>query len=127
MTETRAAEEIRATEFRRMKALVARDFETARQIIAEDFELIPPSGVVLSREQYLGLLAAGTLRYAIWEAASPIALRLHGDIALVRYKARMELEWQGHKTAGEYWFTDAYERRVGRWQIVLSQGTAAAT
>jgi hypothetical protein len=39
----------------------------------------------------------------------------------------MEFAWrnigEGQYPRAPYWFTDAYEKRDGRWQIVWSQGT----
>jgi hypothetical protein len=124
--DSRVEDEIRQTEHRRMKTLVARDLVAARELIAEEFQLIPPQGISLTRDAYLGMIAAGDLRYSVWEAVSPIDVRLYGDVALIRYRAHIEVEARGRKSDGLYWFTDAYENRGGRWQIVWSQGTAAA-
>jgi uncharacterized protein (TIGR02246 family) len=118
-------EQIRQTELHRMKALVARDMAAARAMIADDFQLIPPPGLVLSKEEYLGAIEAGALRYYVWETVSPIAVRLYGNGAVIRYRAHIEVESGGTKMAGHYWFTDLYEERDGRWQIVWSQGTTA--
>src|SRR6266478_5248774 len=90
-------EQIRQTELRRMKALVARDMAAARAMIADDFQLIPPPGLVLSKEEYLGAIEAGALRYSVWEAVSPIAVRLYGDVAVIRYRAHIEVESGGTK------------------------------
>lgn len=127
MDTSNQAEEIRALEQRRMKALRERDMKTAREIIAEDYQLIPPPGLVLTREQYLGGIEAGALRYHQWEAASEIDVRLYGDAAVIRYQARIEVESSGQRTPSTlYWFTDVYEKRNGHWRIVWSQGTQAA-
>jgi hypothetical protein len=49
---------------------------------------------------------------------------MYSEVALIRYRAQIEIVVQGqiHPRA-PYWFTDAYEKRDGRWQIVWSQGT----
>ncbi len=109
-----------------MKALVARDMAAARQILADDFQLIPPPGIVLSKEAYLGAIEAGALRYSVWEAVSPLDVRIYDGVALLRYRAHIEVVNDAGPQSGQYWFTDAYEKRGGRWQIVWSQGTAAA-
>ncbi|MDP3767140.1 MAG: nuclear transport factor 2 family protein [Dehalococcoidia bacterium] len=114
---------IRTTEHRRLAALVAGDLTTARQMHAADFQLISPFGDALSREDYLGGLAAGGFDYVLWEPG-PIAVRRHGDSAIVRYQARAVVTVRG-KPGPEhrYWHTDYYERRDGRWQVVWSQAT----
>lgn len=119
------ADEIRQIELRRIKSLVARDMKIAGEIIADDFQLIPPVGIVLTKDQYLGAIQSGAIRYLIWEAASPIAVRVYSDAALIRYQAKIDVEADGARMPGLYWFTDAYEKQDGRWRIVWSQGTAA--
>jgi hypothetical protein len=54
-----------------------------------------------------------------------IAVRLNGQIALIRYQARIEITFAGQARAPvRTWQTDAYELRDGRWQVVWSQATA---
>ena len=58
---------------------------------------------------------------------SPIDVRTYGKVALIRYRAQIEIEVQGQRYArAPYWFIDAYERRDDRWQVVWSQGTGIA-
>jgi hypothetical protein len=119
------AENIRATERERTRALVNGEAEVARQLHADDYELITPLGVVLSKEQYLGAVAAGDLHYLVWDVESPIQVRMYSEVALIRYQADIEIVVQGQKyPRARYWHTDAYERRGGRWRVVWSQATA---
>jgi hypothetical protein len=118
------ADEIRATEGERLRSLFNGDMDVARRLIADDFQLVTPLGALFSKEQYLGGIAAGHLRYVFFEVDSPIDVRTYGEVVLIRYRAQAEVEVQGQRYArAPYWFTDAYERRDGRWQIVWSQGT----
>ncbi|WP_426131591.1 nuclear transport factor 2 family protein [Pararhizobium sp. PWRC1-1] len=115
---------IREIERSRLRALVAADITAAAPLHADDFQLITPIGVALSREEYLGAIAAGQIIYRAWEP-SDIAVRLYGSAAVIRYRARLEVIFNGHLVApGEYWHTDAYEERNGRWMVVWSQATA---
>ena len=101
--------------------------EVARQLHADDFQLVTPLGAVFSKEEYLGAVAAGILHYLAWELDSPIDVRMYHDVALIRYRAQAEVEVQGQGyPRAPYWFTDAYEKRDGQWQIVWSQGTGIA-
>jgi hypothetical protein len=98
--------------------------DMANQLHADDFQLVTPLGAVLSKEQYLGAVAAGHLHYSVWEIDPPIAVRLYGDVALIRYRGEIEIEAQNELyPRAPYWFTDAYEKRDSRWQIVWSQAT----
>jgi hypothetical protein len=79
---------------------------------------------VFSKEEYLGAVTAGQLHYLAWEPDSPIDVRRYDNLALIRYRAQIEIEVQGQThPRTSYWFTDSYEKRDGRWQIVWSQGT----
>ena len=120
-----AAEHVRATERERIRALVSGDMEVARQLHADDYELVTPLGIVLSKEQYLGAVAARDLHYLIWDIESAIKVRVYSDVALIRYEASIEIAVQGKGyPRARYWHTDAYENRAGRWQVIWSQATA---
>jgi hypothetical protein len=118
------AERIRETERARLRALVSGDIATARPLHAADFQLITPVGMPLSRDEYLGAIAAGQINYLLWEPG-PIAVRLYPGHAVIRYRARLEVVFGGHRVApGDYWHTDTYEHRDGQWMVVWSQATA---
>ena len=54
-----------------------------------------------------------------------IAVRLYGEVAVLRYRAQLELVFGGHKIPlSDYWHTDTYEKHEGRWMVVWSQATA---
>lgn len=116
---------IRATERQRLRALVEADMGVAHMLHADDFELVNPGGGVLSKEEYLGGIASGTINYLTFEPNSTIAVRLYGDAAVIRYRSLLEIVWEGQQMPlCQYWHTDSYERRGGRWQVVWSQATA---
>lgn len=121
---TQEAEILRETERARLRALVSADVALARQFHAPDFQLITPIGVSLSRDEYLGAIAAGRIKYLAWEPAD-IAVRLYEGSAVIRYRAQLEVVFDGHNVPrSDYWHTDAYEYRDNRWMVVWSQATA---
>jgi hypothetical protein len=117
------ADQIRSLERTRLQALVAADMATARPLHADDFQLITPGGVPFSRDQYLGKIEQGTLRYLRWEPDAEIAVRLMGsDSAAIRYQATLAFEGSAPFRC---WHLDTYERHArGQWQVVWSQATA---
>lgn len=118
------AELIRDTERARLRALVEGDIETAGRLHATEFQLITPIGMALSKNDYLGAIASGQIKYLAWEPG-PIAVRYHHGHAVIRYRARLEVVFGGHRVApGDYWHTDTYEHRDGQWVVVWSQATA---
>ena len=118
------AELIRDTERARLRALVEGDIETAGRLHATEFQLITPIGMALSKNDYLGAIASGQIKYLAWEPGA-IAVRQQDGHAVIRYRARLEVVFGGHKVApGDYWHTDTYEHRDGQWMVVWSQATA---
>ena len=121
------AEFLRATERERLRALVTGDLGRAAQLHADDFQLINPLGGAVSKEQYLGGIGSGQIRYLAWEPGS-IAVRLYGEGAMIRYQSELEIVVQGHHIPRQrYWHTDLYERHGAHWQVVWSHATTAAS
>ncbi len=116
---------LRLTERERLRALVAGDMDRAEQLHSEDFQLINPLGGALSKEQYLGGIGAGQIRYLYWEPES-IAVRLYGNAAVIRYRSELEIVVRGrHIPRQRYWHTDLYERHGMQWRVVWSHATTA--
>lgn len=121
---TSQADHLRKIEHARLHALLSVDIVQARQFHAPDFQLITPIGAALSKEEYLGAIASGHIRYLVWEPAQ-IEVRLYQSGAVIRYRAQLEVVFGGHKIPlSDYWHTDVYEDREGEWMIVWSQATA---
>jgi Domain of unknown function (DUF4440) len=109
----------------RLQALVDADTATARSLMAPDFQVINPAGGVSGREDYMDAVEAGVIDYLVFEPASPIAVRLSGDSAALRYQVSFDLVVGGDtRVTHQGWITELYERRHGRWQIVWEQATA---
>jgi hypothetical protein len=116
---------LRSTERERLRALVSGDVARAARLHTHDFQLINPLGGALSKEQYLGGIASGQIRYLYWEPEA-IAVRVYGPAAVMRYQSELEIIVQGHHIPRQrYWHTDLYERHGAAWQVVWSHATAA--
>ena len=118
------ADHLRAIETTRLQALVDADTATARKLTAPDFQLINPAGATLSRDDFLGGVDAGVIDFLALEPKSPIAVRLSGDSATLRYETTFDVVAGGTHVTHDAWTTALYERRSGRWQIVWAQTTA---
>ena len=118
------ADRLRAIETTRLQALVDADTATARTLIASDFQVINPAGVPLSRDDLLGAVDAGVLDFLVIEPSAPIAVRLSGDSATLRYQTAYDVVLGATHVTHKAWTTALYERRDGRWQIVWEQATA---
>jgi Domain of unknown function (DUF4440) len=118
------ADFFRALERMRLQALVDRDIGLAMRLHSVDFQLITPGGGKFSREQYLGKIETGVLRYLRWEPGA-MDVRVHPQTALLRYPALLQLDaTEGPGTPFRCWHIDSYEVSNGSWQVVWSQATA---
>ena len=121
---TPQADRLRAIETARLQALVDADTATARKLTAPDFQLINPAGAALSRDDFLGGVEAGVIDFLSLDTISPIAVRMSGESATLRYRTRFDLVVGGTHLTHDAWTTALYERRDGNWQIVWGQTTA---
>ncbi len=121
---TSGADLLRRTEQRRLQSLVGFDREVADSLHADDFQLVNPAGGILSKEEYLGGLAAGFLDYVRFEPVSPIAVHLFTESTALRYQSDIKITFSdGTADMGGSWHTDLYEKRNGDWSAVWSQAT----
>jgi Domain of unknown function (DUF4440) len=118
------ANHLRAIERARLHALVVADTTTARRLMANDFQGINPGGGELTLDDYLGSVQSGDIDYLVFEPVSPIAVRLAGDSASLRFEVDFDLVVGGTRLTHQAWITELYERRHGHWQIVWEQATA---
>jgi hypothetical protein len=100
------ADRLREMECARLRALVSADIDQARQFHAPDFQLITPIGAALSKEDYMDAIASGQLKYLAWQPGD-IAVRVYEGVAVLRYRAQLEVIFGGHKVPlSDYWHTD---------------------
>lgn len=121
--ESLEADLIRIIERKRLRALVDANFEVALPLHADDFQLVTPTGRTRSREEYMNDVLSGEIAYLVWEPESEIDVHLQGDMAVIRYRAHLEMGIAGNETVFRCWHTDTYEKRGGNWQVVWSQAT----
>jgi hypothetical protein len=115
---------MRDTERERLRSLVHADMDVADALHADDYQLITPRGYAMSKDDYLGRIASGRLRYLVFEPGSDIAVWGSEQVAVLRYQARISIaEDGGGATPITCWHTDCYELRDARWQAVWSQAT----
>lgn len=122
-TDQDIADLLRSTERARLRALVEGDVATADALHAEDYQLVPPGGQTLSKAEYLGGIADGSLRYRRFEPDGEIRVRVWGSAAALRYEVDIEIDADDTVYRDRCWHTDIYELRDGRWRVVWSHAT----
>lgn len=108
-------------ERQRLHALASADVVTAAPLHAADYWLITPNGSEMTRDDYLGAIASGQLRYRTFEPVSEMAVLGDAPVVVLRYQARISFDDGPGMTC---WHTDCYQLRDGTWQVVWSQATA---
>ena len=107
-------------ERRRLRALAGADTVTAGPLHADGYWLITPNGSEMTKEDYLGAIASGRLRYTVFEPVSEMAVLGDGPVVVVRYRARISFDDGPGFTC---WHTDCYQLSDGSWQAAWSQAT----
>ncbi|ADB35576.1 hypothetical protein Kfla_6581 [Kribbella flavida DSM 17836] len=120
------ADELRRIERARLRALVEKDVVAAELVHADDFRLVTPSGLVWSKEEYLGGIANGEIDYRRFEAVSEIEVLADGALAVLRYRSAIEIAVKGNDSAKlDAWHLDVYAvGDDGMWRVRWSQATA---
>ncbi len=108
------------------RAWVDRDRETINNILADDWSVIDPSGRVLTKQQVLGETFASADRKIESLTIDEVKVRSLGRLAVVTGRTTAAGSYQEKRSEVVLRFTDVFEQRNGRWQVVASQGTVVA-
>ena len=106
-------------------ALLAADHELLGTILADDFLIIDVlNGQVARREELLGAISSGQLRFAgVTRHPEERWVRLRDSAAVVAGRTRMVMSYRGDEVAVQSRYTHAYARENGRWRLMSAQGT----
>jgi ribosomal protein S18 acetylase RimI-like enzyme len=106
--------------------LLAADHELLGTILADDFLIIDVlSGQVAGREELLGAISSGQLRFAeVTRHVEERSVRLRASAAVVAGRTRMALCYQGDEVIVHSRYSHVYARESGRWRLMSAQGTA---
>lgn len=120
-----AVDALRDLELSRLEAVVMNDMPALQALYADDFELVPPPGVAMSRDEFLGALQDGGLDFLAWDPVSELDVRALGDTAVLSYRSEVHLLGAGMgELRHQMWHTAVYERGEQGWQVVREQSTA---
>jgi len=106
-------------------ALLAADLELLGTILADDFLIIDVlSGQVAHREELLGAISSGQLRFAeVTRHAGERSVRRRDSAAVVAGWTRMVVRYRGDEVTVQSRYTHVYTRENGRWRLMSAQGT----
>jgi ketosteroid isomerase-like protein len=105
--------EIRECENRACAAFLAADMAAMDELFADDFVVNSPLQQIATKQQVLGLLAAGRIRHTAYECSIEHISR-HGETAVVMGRDRVE--GPPHGGVAHRRFTDIWRLEDGRWR-----------
>jgi hypothetical protein len=117
---------IRGLERQQVQAAIARDQPALERLFAPDFKLVNPAGAIATRAELLTLLVGGAAPYASAQYHTD-ELRTYDDV-VVSMGTESVVPLQGIQ-AGQTVrrrITHVWQRRQGRWQLVLRHATLVA-
>jgi len=122
---TDIAEELVATEKRRLRALLGNDGDTLDRLHTADYRLCNPTGTVWTKAEYLDRLSSGRLTYRRLDLVGDMDARVDTELAVLRYRCVIELRLDGKDLpVHDAWHTDVYRRGDGgEWRCFWSQAT----
>jgi uncharacterized protein (TIGR02246 family) len=119
-------EDIRALEQQQVRSALAGDRQALEPLFAPDFRIINPAGAVANKEELLALLTATTSPY---KSATYVteAVRRYRDV-VVSTGLETVVPAQGAQAGQNVRrrITHVWEKRGGRWQLVLRHATVVA-
>jgi len=103
------------------RALIAGDVAELSRIFADDYVQYDESGRTFSKQDVIGNLASGQIRYVEMTSTGRRIRFLREDIAVVHGSEEDVVEQAGQRFPVAYVYMDVVAKRDGRWQIVASQ------
>jgi uncharacterized protein (TIGR02246 family) len=121
-------DELRALEQQRISAITGKDADALQRLLADDYHLINPGGQQVGKFDLVNGIREGFISYSLWEVDGAMAVVLSETMAVVRYRASLQVTVQGEAQPPQrLWHTEVYQQRDGAWQAVLSQDTRVST
>lgn len=114
--EAKSEAAVRTAETRRFEANVSADASTLGELLDEGLEYVHSNGEVDSKKSFIDSLTSGKRDYAS-ATANIESIRIFGDTAIVRGKARVTVIDAGTSRDLHIGYTDVWLWKDGRWQM----------
>jgi len=103
------------------RALVAADIAELSRIFADDYVQYDESGNVATRQDVIGKLTSGAIRYLSMVSTGRHVRLLREDVAIIHGSEIDMVEQDGKRFPVRYSYMDVVVKFDGGWQIVASQ------
>jgi ketosteroid isomerase-like protein len=106
-------------------AIIKNDLESIGRIVADDWIIVDPNGEIVDRTRFFEVIKSGALTHDIMESED-FRVRVYGESAVVTAITRTKGKFMGQEFSTRERATDAFVKRDGRWQCVLTHLTRFA-
>ncbi len=103
------------------RALIAGDVNALSRIFAEDYVQYDEAGRSFTKQDVIGNLASGAIRYVSMTSTGRRIRFLREGVAIVHGSEEDVVEQAGQRFPVRYIYMDVVVNCDGRWQIVASQ------
>ena len=117
-----AEEELLKIEKEFAEAIVRNDLEGIRRFVTEDWIIVDPNGEIVDRTRFFEVIKSGALTHDTMESED-FRVRVYGDSAVVTAVTSAKGKFMGEEFSTRERATDAFVKRDGRWQCVLTHLT----
>jgi ketosteroid isomerase-like protein len=116
-----AAVKAAAAEFDR--AQLRKDRATIDRYLASDFVFVRGAGVVSDRKAFLAAFTDPETTLEPFEIVNPVAIKLADTAVLIGGETTLRGTERGERFAEHFRYSDVFQLRDGRWQVVYTQVT----
>ncbi len=120
LTETQAT--VAQLEHDWVKAIVDKDAAALERLLANDFNGTSPSAHTYTKTVAISDVVDAKFAADKMEL-DEVAVNDYGDMAVAFTSQQETSRYDGSDTSGHYHYTNVWQRRDGRWQVVASHGT----
>ena len=113
---------LRDTHRQRFEAMVVHNFLGLQEMLAEDLVYVHSDGKVETKEEFIGRIRSGRIKYRSIDAPNP-DIRIYGDTGVVTGRGAFAVTVDKVERDVDLRYTAVYRRSGGRWRLVSWQST----
>jgi ketosteroid isomerase-like protein len=119
-------QDVRSAVLHYREALVKKDLPALEQIWTDDYISINAHGLIRPKAERLADLKSGVTAVESIRHEGEIAVKIHGDVAIVTSQITLVGRYNGKEVSGEFRSTHIWKNDKGHWQLLMNQLTAIA-
>jgi ketosteroid isomerase-like protein len=119
-------QDVRSAVLHYRQALVKKDLSALEQIWTDDYISINAHGVIRTKAERLADLKSGVTAVESIKHEGEIAVKIHGDVAIVTSQITLVGRYNGKEVAGDFRSTHIWKNDKGQWRLLMNQLTGIA-